>query len=80
MPTNAKSKKRAKPAAKKPFPPRDPAIEAEIQAIIDRQGVAKTATYEHLLGIGEHLWESDEELDAFLDGIRQRRRARPDSQ
>jgi hypothetical protein len=34
-----------------------------------------SSTYEHLVGLGKDLWESDEELDAFLEAIRESRRA-----
>jgi hypothetical protein len=33
------------------------------------QGVEQTATYEHLLGAGRHLWADDAEFDRFLAAV-----------
>jgi hypothetical protein len=37
---------------------------------IAEQGVAETATYEHLLGTGKDLWADDAEFERFLETIR----------
>jgi len=49
-------------------------IAAKLARIAAEQGNAETSNVEHLLGSGEDLWETDEELDEFLEGIRQRRK------
>lgn len=41
----------------------------EVEAIIDAQGVRKTATIEHQLGMGDSLFESDEEFEEFMKVI-----------
>ncbi len=38
----------------------------EVAAIIAKQGPKKYTSYETILGAGEHLWDSDEELEEFL--------------
>ena len=41
----------------------------EVAAIIAKQGPKKHTTYETISGTGEHLWDSDEELEEFLKRI-----------
>jgi hypothetical protein len=38
------------------------------------QGVADTATFEHLYGIGRQLWADDNEFEAFLERVQSIRR------
>lgn len=38
-------------------------IPEPLRAKIAEQGVAETATYEHLLGAGQDLWADDAELE-----------------
>lgn len=51
-----------------PAPPADPSD--RLRCLAERQGTLHTSTYERLLGAGEHLWASDAELEAFLEGVR----------
>jgi hypothetical protein len=37
--------------------------------MIAEQGVAGTATFEHLLGSGADLWAEDAEFDAFVQHL-----------
>ena len=45
-------------------------IPEPLRAKIAEQGVAETATYEHLLGAGKDLWADDAEFERFLETIR----------
>ena len=45
---------------------------AKLARIAAEQGTATTSNVEHLLGTGSDLWNSDAELDEFLELIRQR--------
>ena len=47
-----------------PTEPR-PELEEKIRA----QGVAQTATFDHLLGAGRDLWVDDEEFEQFLVAV-----------
>jgi len=38
--------------------------------LIAMQGVSKTATYQHLLGAGADLWESDADFEQFLESVK----------
>jgi hypothetical protein len=40
-----------------------------LEELIQEQGVAQTATYDHLLGSGAELWADDAEFEAFLDHV-----------
>jgi hypothetical protein len=48
-------------------------IAEPLQAKIAEQGVADTATYEHLLGAGKDLWADDAEFERFLTDLRRPR-------
>ncbi len=54
-------------------PPAESATE-RLERLIVEQGVAETATAEHLAKAGEGLWDSDEEFDDFLAILRNLRR------
>lgn len=38
----------------------------KLSRLAREQGVADTANFEHLYGIGKDLWEDDKAFDAFL--------------
>jgi hypothetical protein len=50
-------------------PPADD-IPESLRALIAEQGVAETATYEHLLGAGKDWWADDAEFERFLTYLR----------
>ena len=60
MPTDA-------PSAVKPV---RPDVSEALRAKIDEQGVAATATFEHVLGAGRDLWADDAEFEHFLATVR----------
>jgi hypothetical protein len=41
-----------------------------LDELIAEQGVAQTASFEHLLGSGAELWEDDADFERFLQGTR----------
>jgi hypothetical protein len=43
--------------------------QSPLDALIEEQGVAKSATFENLLGKGRELWANDEEFDSFLERL-----------
>lgn len=47
---------------------------AEVEALIAKQGPKPLSNYDGLLGAGQGLWDSDEDLDEFLRGIHERRK------
>jgi hypothetical protein len=63
-----------------PSPPPSQARPSDISpalwAKIVEQGVADTATLEHLYGAGKDLWETDAEFEQFLETIRATRAQR----
>ncbi len=53
--------------------PEDLPPRKSLEQMIAEQGVAETATFQHLFGSGQNLWSDDTEFDAFLhhlDAIR----------
>lgn len=48
----------------------------EVAAMIARRGYKPLSTYDDLLGAGRELWESDADLEQFVNGIEVRRRER----
>lgn len=55
-------------------PSRDPFWSPEsIEELAERQGVQAAQDLTALIGAGKDLWESDEELDEFLEGVKRRR-------
>ena len=56
---------------KKTRPPRnDLPKRKKLEALIAKQGVSRTATFEHLLGAGVDLWEDDRDFKNFLDMVK----------
>ena len=53
-----------------------PVIPARLRTKIAEQGVADTATFEHLLGLGKDLWADDAEFEQFLETVRATRSER----
>jgi hypothetical protein len=49
--------------------------EKTVEELAAEQGVEIPQRIEDLLGAGENLWKDDAELDAFLEFIRQQRKA-----
>jgi hypothetical protein len=41
----------------------------KVEQLIAKQGVAQTATFEHLLGTAKDLWDDDLDFKRFLDGV-----------
>lgn len=61
------------PSPRDTTPPQCPTELATPRSLDERiaeQGVAQTATFEHLLGRGAELWLDDAEFDAFLHHLR----------
>jgi hypothetical protein len=52
----------------------EPAKQKSLEDLILEQGVAQTATFEHLLGRGAELWADDVEFEAFLASLQAIRR------
>jgi hypothetical protein len=42
----------------------------KLEELIAKQGVAQTATYEHLLGAAADLWKDESEFDRFLEAVK----------
>ena len=41
-----------------------------LEELIAKQGVSRTATFEHLLGTGVNLWNGDRDFKNFLDTVK----------
>ncbi len=56
---------------KKSLSPRnDLSKRKKLEELIAKQGVSRTATFEHLLGAGVDLWEDDRDFKSFLDTVK----------
>ena len=42
----------------------------KLEELIAKQGVSRTATFEHLLGAGVDLWDDDRDFKNFLDTVK----------
>jgi hypothetical protein len=49
-------------------------MQKHLDDLIAKQGVAHTATLEHLLGAGSGLWENESDFQQFLKEIKSARR------
>jgi len=62
---------KAETAKKKPSLPRQLRDRGKkLKALVAKQGVAKTATFEHLLGAGVDLWDGDRDFKNFLHTVK----------
>ena len=75
MSTDATTRKPLRPTPLGEARPPRPDAEAKLRAIAEAQGVVLDGkAWEHLLGAGKGLWDSDEDFERFLESIRALRR------
>lgn len=75
MSTDATTRKPLRPTPLGEARPPRPDAEAKLRAIAEAQGVVLDGkAWEHLLGAGKALWDSDEDFERFLESIRALRR------
>lgn len=75
MSTDATTRKPLRPTPLGEARPPRPDAEAKLRAISEAQGVVLDGkAWEHLLGAGKGLWDSDEDFERFLESIRALRR------
>ena len=75
MSTDATTRKPLRPTPLGEARPPRPDAEAKLRAIVEAQGVVLDGkAWEHLLGAGKGLWDSDEDFERFLESIRALRR------
>jgi hypothetical protein len=41
-----------------------------LEELVAKQGVARTATFEHLLGAGAELWDDESDFNSFLETVK----------
>jgi hypothetical protein len=42
----------------------------KLEELLAKQGVAQTATFEHLLGAGAKLWDNESDFKSFLETMK----------
>ncbi len=75
MSTDATTRKPLRPTPLGEARPPRPDAEARIRAIAEAQGVILDGkAWEHLLGAGKGLWDSDEDFERFIELLNERRK------
>ncbi len=49
-------------------------VRRRLEELVAKQGVVRTATFEHLLGAGANLWDDESDFNSFLKAVKAGRR------